>query len=349
LSGSTWSNISGATASTYKIAESNEGHQLRVVATSTDSDGSGTSANSAATAAVTDAPPTLTISNHAITVAAGGSVALPITEATSDTDDTLTLSIAGLTSYETITDKHDSTVFSGSSVTLTSAEVSSGLTLHSSYTGTGHPVNTLTVTANNTTSGEAVSSASQTITVTDPPPSSPVPTADVLWPASGGDAPGVGRMDPALTLSAAATDAAPAPLTDAVLWTANDPAASNAAGSAGAGIVWNSQDSQSSLGAIGRTGGSPYSSGATAWWPGGTGFGSDGPLAQISGQPTNAVLWRGIDPAGSAFAGAPSAQANGSFSLNMPGAIGGAGIASGPDPLMGRTAPAYQHSALAIG
>jgi hypothetical protein len=349
LSGSTWSNISGAAASTYKIAESNEGHQLRVVATSTDSDGSGTSANSAATAAVTDAPPTLTISNHAITVAAGGSVALPITEATSDTDDVLTLTIAGLTSYETITDKHDSTVFSGSSVTLTSAEVASGLTLHSSYTGTGHPVNTLTVTANNTTSGEAVSSASQTITVTDPPPSSPAPTADVLWPASGGDASGVGRMDPALTLSAAATDAAPAPSTDAILWTSNDPAVSSVGGSAGTGILWDSQSNISSLGAIGRTGGSPYSSGATAWWPGGLGFGSDWPLVQTSGQPTNAVLWRGIDPAGSAFAGAPSAQANGSFPLSMPGAIGGAGIASGPDPLMGRTAPAYQHSALAIG
>ena len=185
LSGSTWSNISSATSSTYKIAETNEGHQLRVVATSSDTDGSGTTANSAATAVVTDAPPKLTITSTAVTVAAGGSVALSISETTSDTDDTLTLTITGLTTYETITDAHDSTVFSGSSVTLTSAEVSSGLTLHSNYTGTGHPVNTLTVTANNTTSGEAVSSASQTITVTDPPAaSSPAPATDstpVLW------------------------------------------------------------------------------------------------------------------------------------------------------------------------
>jgi hypothetical protein len=43
------------------------------------------------------------------------------------------------------------------------------LTLKSSYKGTGHPVNTLTVTANNTTSGETAASPSQTITVTDPP------------------------------------------------------------------------------------------------------------------------------------------------------------------------------------
>ena len=43
------------------------------------------------------------------------------------------------------------------------------MTLHSSYTGTGQPVNTLTVTASNTTSGEGATSAAKTITVTDPP------------------------------------------------------------------------------------------------------------------------------------------------------------------------------------
>ena len=37
-------------------------------------------------------------------------MALPISEASADTDDTLTLTITGLTSYETITDAHDSTV-----------------------------------------------------------------------------------------------------------------------------------------------------------------------------------------------------------------------------------------------
>src|SRR5262249_45317230 len=59
LTGSTWSNISGATASTYTATEADEGHQLRVVATSTDSDGGGTTATSAATAAVIDIAPTL--------------------------------------------------------------------------------------------------------------------------------------------------------------------------------------------------------------------------------------------------------------------------------------------------
>jgi hypothetical protein len=46
-------------------------------------------------------------------------------------------------------------------------EVNSGLTLHSNYHGTGHSVNTLKVTASN--AAEAISSAAQTITVTDPP------------------------------------------------------------------------------------------------------------------------------------------------------------------------------------
>jgi hypothetical protein len=47
--------------------------------------------------------------------------------------------------------------------------VNSGLTLHSTYGGTGHPVNKLTLTASNTTGGEKISSVPQTIKVTDPP------------------------------------------------------------------------------------------------------------------------------------------------------------------------------------
>jgi hypothetical protein len=87
-----------------------------------------------------------------------------------DADDTVSVKIAGLTSYEFITDNADLTIFTGSSVILTEAEVNSGLTLHSTYGGTGHPGNTLTLTALNTTSGETISSSPQTITVTDPPP-----------------------------------------------------------------------------------------------------------------------------------------------------------------------------------
>src|SRR5215831_1026233 len=53
--GGTWTNISGATSSTYVVQETNEGNQLRVHVTS-----SGGSADSAATSAVMDISPTLT-------------------------------------------------------------------------------------------------------------------------------------------------------------------------------------------------------------------------------------------------------------------------------------------------
>ena len=113
--------------------------------------------------------PTLAISNAALTVAAGGSVPLGVQVTPVDADDTVSVTISGLTSYETITNNLDQSVFSGSSVTLSAAEVNSGLTLHSSYAGTGHPVNNLTLAASNTTTGEAGTSAAQTIVVTDPP------------------------------------------------------------------------------------------------------------------------------------------------------------------------------------
>ncbi|RTL76441.1 MAG: phosphoesterase [Bradyrhizobiaceae bacterium] len=115
--------------------------------------------------------PTLTLGSTALTVNAGSSATLPISVAGFDADDTVTVAIGGLTSYETITDTLDKQTFSGSSVTLTAAEVNSGLSLQSSYAGTDHPVNTLTITASNTTAGESATSAAQTITVTDPPAS----------------------------------------------------------------------------------------------------------------------------------------------------------------------------------
>src|SRR6266404_4437816 len=113
--------------------------------------------------------PTLAISNTALTVSAGGSVPLGVQVTPVDADDVVSVTISGLTSYETITNNLDQSIFSGSSVTLSAAEVNSGLTLHSSYAGSDHPVNNLSLVASNTTSGEAASSAAQTIVVTDPP------------------------------------------------------------------------------------------------------------------------------------------------------------------------------------
>ena len=102
-------------------------------------------------------PPVLTLGGTTATVAEGSTVALPsITASGVDGDDTVTLTIAGLAAGATMTNSVDATVFSGSSFTLTGAEVGSTLTLHD---GSNEGNFTLTVTANNTTAGETASSA----------------------------------------------------------------------------------------------------------------------------------------------------------------------------------------------
>jgi uncharacterized repeat protein (TIGR03803 family) len=112
--------------------------------------------------------PTLTISNHSITVAAGGSIALPIS-VSGDWDDTVSVKISGVPKYETITaGDGDVVAKENGSYTFSEADVASGLTLHSSYGGHGHPKATLRVDALNTTASETAHSASQTIKVSDP-------------------------------------------------------------------------------------------------------------------------------------------------------------------------------------
>jgi hypothetical protein len=74
-----------------------------------------------------------------------------------------------LKSYESITDALDGQTFTGKSVTLSAAEVNSGLFLASDYTGMGHPVNTLTMIATETIDHHILTSAPQSIVVTDPP------------------------------------------------------------------------------------------------------------------------------------------------------------------------------------
>jgi PKD repeat protein len=172
LIGGTWTDIAGATGSSYLIDETNEGRRLRVTAKSADPDGGGITVNSAATAPVTDPPPTLSVASSRF-VPAGGSVTLPISVTGFDADDRVAVTVAGLPAFETITDAIDGRIFAGASVTLTAAEVNSGLTLHSSYAGLGQPVNVLTVTATNTTTRESSTSAAQTITVIDPPVAPP--------------------------------------------------------------------------------------------------------------------------------------------------------------------------------
>jgi hypothetical protein len=120
-------------------------------------------------------PPTLTLGGTTASVNEGGSVALPSFTATgADADDALTLTVSGLAAGATITDSVDSTVFSGSSFTLTGPEAASTLTLHDA---TNEGNFTLSVTANNITSGEAASSATKTISVTvNPAPETPTLT-----------------------------------------------------------------------------------------------------------------------------------------------------------------------------
>jgi parallel beta-helix repeat protein len=168
--GSAWANM-GQTASAFTVGVSREGEMLRVVATAVD--GATTlSATTSVTTAVKAATPVLTIADNALSVTAGGDVAMGVNVTVPMTGDMVNVTIAGLPSYETITDALDGKTFAGSSVTLSAAEVDSGLTLSSSYRGTGHPVATLTLTATNGAPwiGAAVAAAaSQTLTVTDPP------------------------------------------------------------------------------------------------------------------------------------------------------------------------------------
>ncbi len=114
---------------------------------------------------VTIANPTLSVTSHGGTVSLGVSVTAP------NSSTATTVKITGLPSYESITDNLDTTKFQGSSVTLSEAEVDSGLTLTSNYRGHGHPSATLTTTASDTIRGVTSVSVPQTLTVNDPPPS----------------------------------------------------------------------------------------------------------------------------------------------------------------------------------
>src|SRR5581483_10045688 len=131
--------------------------------------------------------PSVTITSNALTVTEGGSIALPISVSPAAQGDPLAVVIKGLASYETLTDGFDHHVFSGDTVTLTGAEVASGLTLTSNYMGPGHPVTTLSVTAAELMDHHVLTSAPQTITVTDPPAASGSSTGNPLTLQVSGD------------------------------------------------------------------------------------------------------------------------------------------------------------------
>ena len=123
--------------------------------------------------------PVLTIADNTLWVAGrGGSVDLGTKVTTTDANDVVTVNITGLPRYETITDKLDGQTFRGNNITLTAAQVDSGLELHSYYRGGAHPEATLTLSASakDPVTGAVTSAAPQTITVTDPRPSTTTAT-----------------------------------------------------------------------------------------------------------------------------------------------------------------------------
>jgi hypothetical protein len=111
--------------------------------------------------------PVLSVADHSLSVNPGHAVALGIGVTVPNKGDAVTVHVAGLPKYETITDNLDHKTFRGSSISLTAAEANSGLTLTSHYRGHGDPSATLSVTATDST-GKPVTSAAQTITVKDP-------------------------------------------------------------------------------------------------------------------------------------------------------------------------------------
>lgn len=119
-----------------------------------------------------DNAPTLTVADTSVTVTGGGGTTkLGIDLSAPDSASSASVTIKGLPRYETIVDGLGDS-FHGRSITMTAAQVESGLTLISNYTGTSHPVATLQVTANDTVAGVTYHSATQSITVDDPPPTS---------------------------------------------------------------------------------------------------------------------------------------------------------------------------------
>jgi autotransporter passenger strand-loop-strand repeat protein len=126
--------------------------------------------------AETTEPPHLTVSGS-LSVHPGGSIPMGITATPVDSDDTVSITIKGVPSYEKITAGPGETVATNTAKGLTTYTITSttpgaaitDLTLTSTYNKNKVVKNTFTVTASNTTSGETATSLSKTVTVTDPP------------------------------------------------------------------------------------------------------------------------------------------------------------------------------------
>jgi autotransporter passenger strand-loop-strand repeat protein len=129
--------------------------------------------------AETTEAPSLTVPSS-LSVSPGGSIPMGITATPVDSDDTVSIAIKRVPSYEKITAGPGETVTTNTakgSTTYTITSTTPGatitdLTLTSTYNKNKVVKNKFTVTASNTTSGESgkkATSLSKTVTVTDPP------------------------------------------------------------------------------------------------------------------------------------------------------------------------------------
>jgi hypothetical protein len=114
--------------------------------------------------------PVLSVADPTLSVAGrGGAVGLGVNVSTTDPNDSVSVSIRGLSRNQTITNNLDGQTFSGNNITLSAAQVESGLVLNSYGRGGARSGATLTLTASATdpVTGTETSAAPQTITVTN--------------------------------------------------------------------------------------------------------------------------------------------------------------------------------------
>ncbi|MGX5800335.1 family 16 glycosylhydrolase [Bradyrhizobium sp. Arg314] len=187
--GASIKDASGVAANLAAAAKTFSG--LQVATSSTAPTTPSTPTNPPSTTSTTPATPTtapsiapvLTVADPTLNVSGlGGAVDLGVKVTTTDPNDVVTVNVTGLPKYETITDKLDGQTFRGKNITLTAAQVDSGLTLQSNYRGAAHPVATLTLTATakDPVTGAVSTASPQTIAVTDPRPAATTTSPRVI-------------------------------------------------------------------------------------------------------------------------------------------------------------------------
>ena len=142
--GASYSNISGASSSTYTLVESDEGKTIKVRVTFTDDGGTHETVTSTATAAVTASPNSA--ATGAPTISGTAQVGQMLTASTSDISDSDGLDNANFT-YQWLADDTDITDATGSTYTLAAADEGKTVKVRVSFTDDRGHQETLTSTA----------------------------------------------------------------------------------------------------------------------------------------------------------------------------------------------------------